>query len=81
VLVVIFEKRNAAAFAISGLLILISLSYAIASGFSIAMGNVDDWRLYLTTTMILGLVGMYNAFRALQLFLRDIADIKKNQSS
>jgi len=76
----IFEKRNAAAFSISGCLILISFSYAMASGYSIAMGNVAGWSLYLSATIFIGLVGMYNAFRTLQLLLKDIANTKSNHS-
>jgi hypothetical protein len=75
----IFEKRNAAAFSISGCLILISFTYAMASGYSLAMGNINEWSLYLTTAISIGLVGMYNAFRALQLLLKDIANTKSNQ--
>ena len=60
------NRYNAGAFSIGGCFIVISFSLAMAAAIMLAGGDIQYFMIFLVSAALVGLVGFYNAYRALQ---------------
>jgi UDP-N-acetylmuramyl pentapeptide phosphotransferase/UDP-N-acetylglucosamine-1-phosphate transferase len=67
------NKYTAVTFSIGGCFIIIGFSFALAATLSLMAGALDRFIEYLIIASVIGMIGFYNAYRAIQ------EPVRKNQ--